>query len=260
MTWTRRVLMAGLFGLCGLCSGVLLTAQDAARTNPKTGDPAAIRDGSQLFLSRCAACHGSDAKGVRGPDLTVLSASGATDARLFQTIQRGIPNTEMPAISASDDDIWSILAYLTTLNTVTATVNPTGDAANGQRLFGAACIGCHHVSGRGGRLGPDLTRIGRKRSRAALAAKIRDPSGYFVTGYEPVTLVTRDGTRIRGAKRNEDTFSIQVMDTSGRLQGYLRSNLREVISEKTSLMPGSDPSKLSDRDLDDLLRYLETLR
>ena len=80
------------------------------------------------------------------------------------------------------------------------------------------------------------------------------------SGYAPVTLVTRDGQRIRGAKKNEDAFSIQIMDTRGRIQGYLKADLRQVIDDKVSLMPDFAPAVLSDRDLNDLVSYLTTLR
>ena len=78
--------------------------------------------------------------------------------------------------------------------------------------------------------------------------------------FETVTLVTKDGQRIRGAKKNEDVFSIQVMDTRERIQGYLKSNLQEVIYEKTSLMPAFAQARLNDGDLNDLVGYLTTLR
>ena len=112
-----------------------------------------------------------------------------------------------------------MLAYLRTLSAVPA-APPTGDAANGERIFRANCTSCHMVNGRGGQLGPDLSRIGSGRPRAGLLSKLRGTSDTIRPGYEPVTLVTRDGERIRGVKKNEDEFSIQIMDTRERLQGY----------------------------------------
>jgi hypothetical protein len=75
-----------------------------------------------------------------------------------------------------------------------------------------------------------------------------------------VTLVTRTGERIRGVRKNEDSFSIQIMDTRERIQGYVKANLREVINEPRSLMTDYPPERLNDRDLNDLLTYLGTLR
>jgi hypothetical protein len=65
---------------------------------------------------------------------------------------------------------------------------------------------------------------------------------------------------VRGIKKNEDEFSIQIMDTRERLQGFLKMNLSEIAVDKQSLMPVYGPDRLNDRDLDDLLRYLTGLR
>ncbi|MBW8861350.1 MAG: hypothetical protein JF601_03130, partial [Acidobacteria bacterium] len=63
-----------------------------------------------------------------------------------------------------------------------------------------------------------------------------------------------------GVRKNEDEFSIQIMDMRERLQGYLKTNLAGVTIDKQSVMPAYGPDRLADRDLDDLLRYLTTLR
>ena len=129
-----------------------------------------------------------------------------------------------------------IIAYLRKLGTAAPPERPIGNVENGARLFASQCASCHRVAGRGGRLGPDLTRIGVARSRAALVREIRTPSEWMPPAFETVTLVTKDGQRIRGAKKNEDVFSIQVMDTRERIQGYLKvepagSDLREELAD-----------------------------
>src|SRR5205814_1195601 len=93
-----------------------------------------------------------------------------------------------------------------------------------------------------------------------LAAKLRGTSAVTRPGYDPVTLVTRDGQRIHGVRKNEDEFSIQIMDVRQRLQGYLKSDLTDIVEEKQSVMPVYGPDRLNDGDLDDLLSYLTTLR
>ncbi len=248
-----------------LAMNALLLAQDTppknpAANNPHLGNPQSIRSGMALYRTRCADCHGLDAGGYRGPDLTAVLAGGATDERLFQTIRKGVPGTEMPSTTEPDDDILMIVAYLRKVGTVPASETPVGNAENGGRLFAAQCASCHRVAGRGGRIGPDLTRIGTSRSRAAMVREIRTPSEWIPPSFETVTVVTKDGQRIRGIKKNEDVFSIQVMDTRERIQGYLKSNLQELVYEKTSLMPAFPLGRLSDSDLNDLVGYLSTLR
>jgi cytochrome c oxidase cbb3-type subunit III len=237
-------------------------AEPRPTKNPLEGNAQAISNGKAMFRTRCAGCHGPDARGYLGPDLTGFWAAGGADDRMFDIVRRGVPGTEMtPAdpLRVLDKDIWQVLSYVRTLSGV-PTPAPTGDAANGERIFRTNCTSCHAVNGRGGQLGPDLSRIGSGRPRAGLQAKLRGSNGFIRPGYEPVTIVTRDGERIRGIKKNEDEFSIQIMDTRERLQGYLKSNLASVTIDKQSLMPVYGPDRLNDRDLDDLLRYLTGLR
>ena len=72
-------------------------------------------------------------------------------------------------------------------------------------------------------------------------------------------MVTGDGREIRGVKKGEDAFSVQILDTAERLQGYLKADLRDMRDEEQSLMPAFGPDRLSDGDLDDLLRFLASL-
>src|SRR2546426_11295940 len=240
------------------------TARTPARAtkNPLDGNRDAIQGGAVKFRTRCAGCHGPDARGYIGPDISGRWASGDTDDHIFDIVRRGVPGTDMPPadpLRVPDREIWQVLAYLRTLAPAPSTP-ASGDAQNGERIFSANCSSCHMVNGRGGQLGPDLSRIGSGRPRAGLQAKLRGASDIIRSGYEPVTLVTRGGERMRGVKKNEDEFSIQIMDTRERLQGFLKANLTELTIDKQSLMPVYGPDRLNDRDLDDLLRYLTALR
>jgi putative heme-binding domain-containing protein len=179
---------------------------------------------------------------------------------MFQVIRRGVPGTEMPQSNRPDHEILQIIAYLRNMGGVTAAETaPVGNVANGQQLFAKQCQNCHRVAGKGGRIGPDLSRVGSARTRAALIREIRTPHEWIPPAYETVTIVTKDGQKIRGVKKNEDAFSIQVMDMRERIQGYLKSNA-EVTLEKNSLMPAFDEKRLPESELTDLVGYLSTLR
>src|SRR5437762_8941383 len=123
-------------------AAVLLSAQEPqppkvspARNNPHLGNKESIRSGMTLYRVRCADCHGLDASGYRGPDLMALLASGATDERLFQTMRKGVPGTEMPSSTSPDDELLMIIAYLRKVGSVAAPETPIGNVEHGARLF-----------------------------------------------------------------------------------------------------------------------------
>jgi putative heme-binding domain-containing protein len=129
------------------------------------------------------------------------------------------------------------------------------------------------VQGRGGVLGPDLSRVGEARSVPYLIDSIREPSKELSSGmldpnnhyglplvYDTVTVVTSGGQKIVGVAKNEDTFSIQLLDTNQRLQFFLKKDLKEVTHERKSLMPAYTEQMLKPADLQDLVAYLESLR
>ena len=258
MVWTRSVLTVVMLCLIG---GRHIAAQNPPAKNPLEGNPDAIRAGMGLFRARCADCHGMDARGSRAPDITLVWASGRTDDGLFKTIKEGVPGTEMPANPrVFDHEVWQILAYLRTLAAPAPADPPRGNAENGEKIFRASCAGCHRVNGVGGRLGPDLSRIGSARSRDAIVGRIRRGAEDFRPGYEPVTLTPPAGQPIQGVKKNEDLFSVQIMDTGERIQGYEKDKMKAVENGTRSAMPVFGRERLTDADLDDLVRYLQTLR
>jgi putative heme-binding domain-containing protein len=259
MRWSTITLVA----LLSAIASVGLSAQVLPEKNPYDGNPDAILAGMGGYRQRCADCHGTDGRGVRGPDITQIWSSGRTDQGLFKTIRSGVSGTEMPAFPAprtSDREIWQMLAYLRTIAAPAPTDPPRGNAENGARLFRTHCASCHRVNAVGGRIGPDLSRIGSARSRDVLVARIRRGAETFRPGYAPVTITPESGSPIQGVKKNEDLFSVQIMDTGERIQGYEKDKVKSVVNGTKSAMPVFGPDRLSDSDLDDLVRYLQTLR
>lgn len=228
--------------------------------NPFEGNPEAIDAGGPLFAARCAECHGPDAKGVRGPDLTGLWARGRTDDDAFATIRSGVEGTIMPPSQAPDDEIWAVLAWLRSIGTVPPFTVPGADETRGRMLFDDKCRRCHIVDGDGGALGPNLSRIALSRSREALERAIRDPDETVASGYRTVSLITADGVHVEGIVKREDTFSLQIIDTDQRLQGYAKNALEKLEFETGSMMPRFGRRDLDRQDLDDVLAYLSTLR
>lgn len=180
----------------------------------------------------------------------------------------------MPANGIEDSEIWAIITYLRSLSPVPQTIQK-GNVSKGEAMFrgSAGCATCHMVNGKGGLLGPDLSRVGASRSRQYLVESIRtpdtelsdgmsDPNNHYVSPliYDTVTITLQNGEKITGVAKDEDTFSIQLMDTSQTLRLYEKSELKSVQHEKKSLMPAYDGATIPPAALDDLLAYLESLR
>jgi putative heme-binding domain-containing protein len=249
--------VAAVLALLSYCGSI--TPARAETSNPFEGNEAAIGIGRALFANRCADCHGPDAKGKLGPDLTQRWARGASDESAFSIIRNGVPGSSMPPSAAPDNELWAIVAHLRNISVMPPLVS-TGNADRGRTLFANECLSCHQVHGEGGALGPDLTAIGAIRSRAALTSALRDPSATVALGFRAVTAVPRGGKRVEGVVKGEDAFSIQIVSFDGELRSYSKQELAELARSAESLMPVYDAAALSDAGLEDLLAYLGSLR
>jgi cytochrome c oxidase cbb3-type subunit 3 len=271
-----RRCIVGLFGLLFFGTG----AKAADERNPLAGDAKAAKAGEYEFRINCALCHGLGAHGGgRGPDLTTAHKKHAhTDAEMFQTISNGIPGTAMPAngtngqgVGMTDEEIWQIITYIRSQE-VKAPAKPLGNGARGKELFygDANCSLCHMVDGKGGRLGPELTGVGASRTREAIIDSVRNPSRRLAWGlteatkefpqeYETVTAVTADGEQIKGVTLNEDSFSVQIMDTSEQIHLLEKNTLKSFQKSRESAMPKYNADTLSDKDLDDIVAFLVSL-
>jgi putative heme-binding domain-containing protein len=163
-------------------------------------------------------------------------------------------------VRTRDSEVWQIIAYLRSIASPSVT-SPKGDAARGRQLFAATCSVCHQVDADGGRVGPDLSRIGLARSVESLKRRVRGDYGKTVDpAFAPTTLTAADGERIQGIKKNEDLLSIQVIDMGGRIQGFKKDRLQALDVSTTSIMPVFSKEMLSDAALEDIVSYLVTLR
>jgi cytochrome c oxidase cbb3-type subunit III len=269
--WASSVRMAIGAALAALVTaanvaGVGAQAKTEHETNPLAGSATAVRQGQNIFRGRCAVCHGIDAKGYRGSDLTTGDwVHGGSDRQVFRTITTGVPGTEMPGSgNLSEDEVWMLIAYLRTLSAPGGPAAERGDAARGEQLFwsttGANCGRCHMVGARGGRLGPNLSRIGASRSVAALEREVRRPGEVIPIGFETITVTTRDGKKVRGLRKNEDTFSVQVMTPAEEVLSFAKPEATVDAELQRSLMPTYGPERLNDADLTDIVRYMRSLR
>src|SRR6266478_3921451 len=260
-----------------LMMGVSALSIPAQGKNPYAGDAQVAKLGEFEFRANCAFCHGLGAHGGgRGPDLTrTPKKHGDADAEIFNTINNGVPGTAMPpngatqqGVGMAEEEIWQVVTYIRSVEKKPGTIS--GNAKHGRELFygNAGCATCHIFEGKGGRLGPDLTAAGTSRSTEYLVESMRNPSRRLAQGiseamkefsveYETVDAVTKDGTNYKGTLLNEDSFTIQFVDMRETVHSLDKASLKSWKKSRQSLMPVYDEKALPEKDLQDLLAFLE---
>jgi alcohol dehydrogenase (cytochrome c) len=247
-----------------------------------------VAAGQTLYDQLCQTCHGPAGQGGgdRGPALNAGAFThGSGDPDLFRAIRSGVRGTQMPPFAGlSETQIWQLVSYLRSLPSsssaaaaASAVADPPraesrDDAAAGEALFfgRAGCASCHEVHARGGIVGPDLSNAGRLPT-AVLEQKIVDPArpgpsggrGGGRAGATPAAVVvrTRDGAEIRGVRRNEDTFTLQMIDLAGQLRMFDKSRLASVVvDDHASLHPTDYATRFFADEIASLVAYLRTLQ
>lgn len=242
---------------------------------PRASSADDLVEGERLYQVHCSGCHGPKGEGGRGSVLAVVSlARAATEGSLINVIAQGIPGTEMLAARLDRDQIRQVAAWVRKLGQTPPQL-VAGDAPRGEQLYltKGNCAACHSIKTQGGVSGPDLSDIGLRRGPAHLRRALVEPEAdvpenfsqyrwYTVIpdNFLQVRLVAKDGRRMTGVRLNEDTFSIQVRDLSGRIHSFLKSELAELRKDwGKSFMP-SYRDVFSKEELDDVVAFLSSLR
>jgi len=175
-------------GACGRCH----------RDRHPAGAPSLAAGRDAIARLGCAGCHeipGTDANEARAPRLDSIGFK-TTRAWLTRYLRSpsALAGARMPDFRLTEAEIGPLVAFLlarralTPLDTGSAEWT-RADAERGRELFARArCVTCHAVDGRGGTIGPDLTTIASRASRAWMWSVITDPARD-----QPDTLMPRFG-------------------------------------------------------------------
>jgi putative heme-binding domain-containing protein len=244
----------------GAVAAALLAQPLLAQHGYTEGD---IQNGGRIYGNTCISCHGPDGNRVAGTDLIHGKyRKPYTEEQLVQVIREGIPGTAMPAQpNISDFQAGAIVAYLQSLAKEEPLNALTGDPMRGQAIFEGKgnCLSCHRVLDKGSRVWPDLTDIGSSRRTVQLEKSIVDPDAEVLPQNRFVRVVTKSGSTVTGRILNEDTFTLQLMDTNQNLRSFEKSDLKEYTFLEKSQMP-SYQGKLTPQEVADVASYLTTLK
>ncbi|MBL8212507.1 MAG: c-type cytochrome [Bryobacterales bacterium] len=229
-----------------------------AQKNPLAKDPAAIENGRQTFLGACSACHGASAQGGTGPSLVSGRMNRLNDGQALKAIKNGLPGTDMPPFNIPDDKVWEMVTFLRSLSRPAIALPPAGSAEAGAAVFfgKGGCSNCHRIAGKGGAIGPDLTNAGANMTVLQMREAIFEPNARVAPGFEAVTVTTAAGAVIDGVARNENNYSLQVLDKAGKLHLLWRRDVKQFKRRDGSLMPAGYDQKLSKVEATDLLAFL----
>lgn len=221
-----------------------------------------VRVGERLFIANCVYCHGPQGDQVPGIDLGHGHFKHTdTDDGIVQIIMHGIPGTGMPAQThMHEPDVRTIVAYLHSLASVAGEMPKGGDAARGKVIFEGkgGCLKCHTVGEQGAGLGPDLSDIGALRRVADMEKTLDAPDANTLPQNRIFRAVKRDGSSVTGRILNQDTFTVQLIDSRERLLSLERSDLT-AFAPVPSPMP-SYKDRLSSAEKADLVTYLVSLK
>jgi putative heme-binding domain-containing protein len=180
---------------------------------------------------------------------------------MFNVIEHGIPETEMPGHWFTPREIWHVVAFVRSMGRITPRTI-SGDPIDGQKQYAGkgGCARCHTIGGQGGPLGPDLTDIGARRSMAYLRESLLDPESTVPDGFMQVQVVPVDGRTITGIVLVEDTFSIQIRDLSDQFRSFFRSEVKQIVKQPGRSPMPSYKGVFTPGELDNLIAYLNSLQ
>jgi putative membrane-bound dehydrogenase-like protein len=138
-----------------------------------------------------------------------------------------------------------------------------GDIQRGNTLFFGAkaiCSTCHTAQGRGGKIGPDLSRIGAIRSPRDLLEAIVYPSASFARGFEPYVITTADGRVHTGIIGREAADAVFLYDSKRDEARIPRGEIDELRQAELSIMPDGLDGQLQPEELADLVAFLRSLQ
>lgn len=138
-----------------------------------------------------------------------------------------------------------------------------GNPAAGKQVFfnrQAGCYLCHRVGSDGGRVGPDLTKIGERRNQLDLLEAVVYPSSSLARGYESHSLLLADGRTLSGLIVRETADSLVLRTADQSESRVARSSIEEMKPSNLSIMPAGMENTMSRQQLADLIAYLQTLK
>lgn len=233
-------------------------------SGPDPAQAAAAERGRAIFQQSCAACHGEDATGGRGPDLirSTLVRHDKDGDLIGPVVTQGRPEKGMPPFPFSQSQVSDLVAFIEaqlTLfdlhtrfgsypNDIPASRLATGTVEAGKSYFDAHCSSCHSPTG-------DLAHVASKYNPPDLEQRFLYPSG------APSTAVVTDASdkKFEGTLLLNDGFNVAIISQDGWYHSWpasaVKTEVHDPLAAHTELL-----EKYTDADMHNIFTYLETLK
>jgi putative heme-binding domain-containing protein len=247
-----------VFGaVCALLCGLCLSSAAFGQNLPDG-------KGKAEFIHNCTACHRADM--VTDAKKTKAEWRKSVDdmaARGTDGTKQDIDNAYLYLAThfAIDKSAPATAASSATPPSTTAAAAPLSSSEIEQAkslITQSECLACHRIQEQGGYTGPSLNGVGARRTPDQIRAAIVTPKPTLDPGNNLVHLSTADGKTVTGRILSQDDQSVKVMDSSGKVAAYSKSELTLFTIIDTNPMPPY-AGRIAGDDLDTLVRYLSSL-
>jgi mono/diheme cytochrome c family protein len=193
---------------CGKCHGL---------EGPVIEEAPTYNAGYKLLEDKaCAGCHllsGESKKEFHGPSLLGINSKVSRDwlIKWLKSPNDYLPASRMANFLLDENEVDALANFLLSQNLPAETAevfyqsqaaeqeimeNLTDDELDelyeqGKTVFGRMrCLSCHSLNGKGGSIGPELSKISRKTNRAWMSAWIKSPSTFNIHTRMPIFHMT----------------------------------------------------------------------
>jgi putative heme-binding domain-containing protein len=140
-----------------------------------------------------------------------------------------------------------------------AVLSLSGDPSRGEKLFWSEpvrCGNCHRIGERGTPVGPDLSTVGKLRTRDDLLESLLEPSRRIEPKYATYLAVTTNGVSLTGVLVSRDENRLVLRDGQSKEIVLAAKDVEEFRPSRASLMPDGQLADLTAQEAADLIDYL----
>src|SRR5262249_37475589 len=209
-------------------------------------------------------CHGAKARGTdNGPDLvrSIVVLRDRYGSEMGSLLAKGHPTqSNRPSTGLTKNEIEDLSHFLKQRFNETLRPSPTyrvqnvltGDAQAGAAYFNGTgrCNTCHSTTG-------DLAGIGSKYDPPTLQQRFLFPQR---TKPVMITVTPPGAPAISGALVRMDDFNVSLRDSSGEYRAWKRMRDLKIEKNDPYAMHVEMLDKYTDRNIHDVVKYLESLK